>query len=118
MTAQSMGVARIEFGGVPALGDYGSVPRQKVHGQKVQRQKVHDKRFTTEGSRNLKENYYTPKRRDRQVRQLRVKGFPKVPTWRLERDLNPRPSGRKASALPMRHHVPQTVKCRKQVKIQ
>src|SRR6218665_2919026 len=29
----------------------GTVPRQKVHGQKVQRQKVHDKRFTTEGSR-------------------------------------------------------------------
>src|SRR6218665_1842028 len=24
-----------------------TVPRQKVHGQKVQRQKVHDKRFTT-----------------------------------------------------------------------
>src|SRR6218665_2625629 len=28
-----------------------TVPRQKVHGQKVQRRKVHDKRFTTEGSR-------------------------------------------------------------------
>src|SRR6218665_1611939 len=27
-------------------------------------------------------------------RQLRVKDFPKVPRWRLERDLNPRPSGR------------------------
>ena len=26
-------------------------------------------------------------------------------TWRLERDLNPRPSGRKASTLPMRHHI-------------
>src|SRR6218665_2003415 len=26
-------------------------------------------------------------------RQLRVKDLPKVPTWRLERDTNPRPSG-------------------------
>src|SRR6218665_1192879 len=30
-------------------------------------------------------------------RQLRVKDFPKVPTWRLERDSNPRPSGRQVS---------------------
>ena len=45
---------------------------------------------------------FTPKRH----RQLRVKDLPKVPTWRLERDSNPRPSGRKASTLPMRHHVP------------
>ena len=35
------------------------------------------------------------------------KGLPKVPTWRLERDLNPQPSGRMASTLPMRHHVQQ-----------
>src|SRR6218665_3860549 len=34
----------------------------------------------------------------------KVKNLPKVPTWRLERDSNPRPSGRKASTLPMRHH--------------
>ena len=26
-------------------------------------------------------------------RQLQVKDLPKVPTWRLERELNPRPSG-------------------------
>jgi|SRR6218665_1752882 len=30
---------------------------------------------------------FTPKRH----RQLRVKDLPKVPTWQLERDLNPRP---------------------------
>src|SRR6218665_2480606 len=46
---------------------------------------------------------FTPKRH----RQLRDKDLPKVPTWRLERDSNPRPSGRKASTLPMCHHVPQ-----------
>src|SRR6218665_1890020 len=34
------------------------------------------------------------------------KDLPKVPTWQLERDSNPRPSGRKASTLPRRHHVP------------
>src|SRR6218665_124042 len=28
-----------------------------------------------------------------------------VPTWRLVRDSNPRPSGRKALSLPMRHHA-------------
>src|SRR6218665_1623820 len=38
-------------------------------------------------------------------RQLRVEGL--VSTWRLERDSNPRPYGRKASTQPMRHHVPQ-----------
>src|SRR6218665_3526013 len=31
--------------------------------------------------------------------------LPKVPTWRLERDSNPRPSGRKVSFLPMRNRV-------------
>ena len=46
----------------------------------------------------------TPKHH-RQLR-VRVKDLPKVPTRRLERDSNPRPSGRKASTLPMRHHVP------------
>ena len=45
---------------------------------------------------------FTPKRH----RQLWVKDLPKVPTWRLERDSNPRPFGRKASILPMSHHVP------------
>ena len=44
---------------------------------------------------------YLPKR----YRQLQVKDLPKVPMWRLERDLNPRPSGWKASTLPMRHHA-------------
>src|SRR6218665_2934171 len=34
-------------------------------------------------------------------RQLRVKDLPKVPTWRLERDSNSRPFGRKAPNLPM-----------------
>src|SRR6218665_2669604 len=61
--------------------------------------------------------YYTTQRRSRQSTdtvsefhakrhgQLRVKDFPKVPTFRLERNSNPRPSGRKASTLPMRHHA-------------
>src|SRR6218665_1549996 len=39
-------------------------------------------------------------------RQLRVKDLPKVPTWRLERDSNPRPFGRKATNLPMSHQCP------------
>src|SRR6218665_134419 len=38
-------------------------------------------------------------------RQMRVKDLPKVPRWRLERDSNPRPSGRKTLTLPMRYHV-------------
>ena len=46
---------------------------------------------------------YTPKR----YRQLQVKDFPKVPTWWLERDSNPRPSGQKASTLPMHLHAQQ-----------
>ena len=45
---------------------------------------------------------FTPKRH----KQLRVKDLPKVPTWRLERDSNPRPSSQKASTLPKRHHLP------------
>ena len=45
---------------------------------------------------------FTPKRH----RQLQVKDLPKVPTWRLERDSNPRPSDWKVSTQPMRHHVP------------
>ena len=32
-------------------------------------------------------------------RQLQVKDLPKVPTWRLERDSNPRPFGRKVAAV-------------------
>ena len=32
-------------------------------------------------------------------RQLQVKDLPKVPTWRLERESNPRPSGWKSSTL-------------------
>ena len=38
-------------------------------------------------------------------RQLQVKDLPKVRTWRLERESNPRPSGWKSSTQPMRHHV-------------
>src|SRR6218665_595808 len=33
-------------------------------------------------------------------RQLQVKDLPKVPTWRLKRDSNPRPFKQKASNLP------------------
>ena len=40
-------------------------------------------------------------------RQLWVKDLPKVPTWRLERESNPRPSGWELSTQPMRHHFPQ-----------
>ena len=40
-------------------------------------------------------------------RQLQVKDLPNVRTWRLERESNPRPSGRKSSSQPRRHHVPQ-----------
>ena len=46
---------------------------------------------------------FTPKRH----RQLWAKDLPKVPTWWLERDSNPRPFGRKATNLPMSHHAPQ-----------
>ena len=38
-------------------------------------------------------------------RQLQVKDLPKVPTWRLVRESNPRPSGWKLSTQPRRHHV-------------
>src|SRR6218665_3288551 len=41
--------------------------------------------------------------------QLQVKDLPKVPTWRLERESNPRPSGWKSSTQPRRHHVPRHV---------
>src|SRR6218665_1539197 len=46
---------------------------------------------------------YMPKR----YRQLQVKDLAKVPAWRLEGDSNPRPPGKKAWPLPMRHHAPQ-----------
>src|SRR6218665_1212516 len=46
---------------------------------------------------------FTPKRH----RQLRVKVLPKVPTWRLQGDSNPRPFGRNATNLKVSHHVPQ-----------
>ena len=42
-------------------------------------------------------------------RQLKVKDLPEVPTWRLERESNPRPSGWKQSTQPRRHHVPQII---------
>src|SRR6218665_377668 len=45
---------------------------------------------------------FTPKHH----RQLRVKDLLKAPTWRLERDSNPRPFGQKSSTQPMRCHVP------------
>ena len=38
-------------------------------------------------------------------RQLQVKDLPKVPTWRLERESNPRPSGWESSSQPRHHHV-------------
>ena len=47
---------------------------------------------------------FTPKSN----RWLWVKDLPKVPTWRLERESNPWPFGRKALTLPKRHHAPQT----------
>ena len=40
-------------------------------------------------------------------RQLQVEDLPKVPTWRLERESNPQPSGWKSSTQPRCHHVPQ-----------
>src|SRR6218665_853236 len=42
-------------------------------------------------------------------RQLQVKDLPKVPTWRLERESNPRPSGLKSSSQPRRHYVPSLI---------
>jgi len=50
---------------------------------------------------------FMPKR----LRQLRVKDLPKVPTWRLKRDLNSKPLGWKASNQPMRHHVQHAYTC-------
>ena len=47
---------------------------------------------------------FTPKRH----RQLWVKDLHKVPTWQLERESNPWPSGWKLSTQPMRHRVPPT----------
>src|SRR6218665_3344993 len=44
---------------------------------------------------------FTPKRH----KQLHVKDLPKVPTWRLWRDPNPRPFRRKAPNLPMSHRT-------------
>src|SRR6218665_1330838 len=44
---------------------------------------------------------YTPKH----YRLLLVKDFSKVPTWHLELDSNPRPSGRTVSSQLMRQHV-------------
>ena len=42
-------------------------------------------------------------------RQLRLKDLPKVLTWRLKQDSNPRPFGWKAKNLPMSQHVPQCI---------
>ena len=44
-------------------------------------------------------------RRSPMHRQLRAKDFPKVPTWRLERDSNLRPFGRRASNLSISHQA-------------
>ena|SRR6218665_3255800 len=35
-----------------------------------------------------------------------MKDFPKVATWRPERESNPRPFGRNSTNLPMSHHAP------------
>src|SRR6218665_708320 len=40
-----------------------------------------------------------------------LKNLSKVPTWRLERESNPRPSGRKLSTQPMRQHVSNAPPC-------
>src|SRR6218665_2810726 len=40
-------------------------------------------------------------------RQLQIKDMPKVPTWRLEREANPQPSGRMSSSKPRHQSVPQ-----------
>ena len=49
---------------------------------------------------------FMPKRH----RQLRVvKDLPKVSTWRLERDSNPRSFARMASNLPMTHRAPHEI---------
>ena len=40
---------------------------------------------------------------------LPVKDLPKVPTWRLEFDLNMQPFGRKASNLPLSYHAPHDI---------
>ena len=45
---------------------------------------------------------FTPKHH----RELWVKDLLKVPTWRLERESNSWPFGRRALTLPKRHHVP------------
>ena len=45
--------------------------------------------------------------------QLWVKDLLKVPTWRLERDLNLWPSGRKAPNKPLSHHAPLSFICDK-----
>src|SRR6218665_3703754 len=45
---------------------------------------------------------FTPKSH----RQLQVKDLPRVPTWLLEQDSNPRPFERKATNLPMSHQAP------------
>src|ERR1043165_8756711 len=37
--------------------------------------------------------------------QLRVKDLPRVPTWRLEVDSNPQPSGCKALNIPLHHCI-------------
>ena len=58
-------------------------------------------RGATDTIRILCQNF-TPKPH----RQLRVKDLPKFPTWRLERESNPWPFGRKPSTPPMRHPCP------------
>jgi len=44
---------------------------------------------------------------DEAHRQLQVQDLPKVSTWRLEWESNPRPTGWKSSSQPRCHHVPQ-----------
>jgi len=50
---------------------------------------------------------FTPKRHG----HLWVKNLPKVPTWRLEWELNPWPFRLKASTLPKHHHIPRGGAC-------
>src|SRR6218665_3984097 len=51
----------------------------------------------------LQHGYYVEVNMSKRYRQLRVKDFPKVPTWWLEWDSNLQPSICKAINLPLSH---------------
>ena len=62
--------------------------------------------LSTQRCSRLQHCYFVGVNMPKRCRQLWVKDLPKVPTWRLEQDSNPRPFGRKASTLPMGRHAP------------